>query len=48
MSVLVYSESENGKLKKSSFETASYGKALSEKLETKLVCVSFNCSDSNY
>ena len=25
MSVLVYSESENGKLKKSSFETASYG-----------------------
>ena len=26
MSVLVYSESENGKLKKSSFETASYGK----------------------
>ena len=46
MSVLVYSESENGKLKKSSFETASYGKALSEKLETKLVCVSFNCSDS--
>jgi len=46
MSVLVYSESENGKLKKSSFETASYGKALSEKLETNLICVSFNCSDS--
>ena len=46
MSVLVYSESENGKLKKSSFETASYGKALSEKLESKLICTSFNCSDS--
>ena len=46
MSVLVYSESENGKLKKSSFETASYGKALAEKLGSKLICVSFNCSDS--
>ena len=46
MSVLVYSESENGKLKKSSFETASYGKALSEKLGSKLICASFNCSDS--
>ena len=34
MSVLVYSESENGKLKKSSFETASYGKALAEKFES--------------
>ena len=46
MSVLVYSESENGRLKKSSFETASYGKALAEKLGSKLICVSFNCSDS--
>lgn len=46
MSVLVYSESEKGKLKKSSFETVSYGKALSQELGSKLICVSFNCSDT--
>jgi len=46
MAVLVYSESENSKLKKSAFETTSYAKALSEKLESKVICVCFNCSDS--
>lgn len=46
MTVLVYSESENGKLKKSAFETTSYAKALSEKIGSEVICVSFNCSDS--
>jgi len=46
MAVLVYSESENGKLKKSAFETMSYAKALSEKIGSEVICVSFNCSDS--
>jgi len=46
MAVLVYSESENGKLKKSAFETTSYAKALSEKIGSEVICVSFNCSDS--
>ena len=46
MAVLVYSESENSKLKKSAFETMSYAKALSEKIGSEVICVSFNCSDS--
>lgn len=46
MAVLVYSESENGKLKKSAFETTSYAKALSEKIGSEVICVSFNCTDS--
>ena len=46
MAVLVYSESENGKLKKSAFETTSYAKALSEKIGSEVICISFNCSDS--
>tara|TARA_B100000035_G_scaffold275544_1_gene252604 strand:- start:4633 stop:5583 length:951 start_codon:yes stop_codon:yes gene_type:complete len=46
MAVLVYSESENGKLKKSAFETTSYAKALSEKIGSEVICLSFNCSDS--
>ena len=46
MAVLVYSESENGKLKKSAFETMSYAKALSEKIGSEVICVSFNCTDS--
>ena len=46
MAVLVYSESENSKLKKSAFETTSYAKALSEKIGSEVICVSFNCSDS--
>ena len=46
MAVLVYSESENSKLKKSAFETTSYAKALSEKIGSEVICVSFNCTDS--
>ena len=47
MSVLVYTESENNKFKKSSFEALSYGKALADKLEVKVFAVVINCSDTD-
>lgn len=47
MSVLVYTESENGKLKKLSFEVASYGKALADKLGVKVTAVSVNATNAS-
>ena len=45
MSILVYTESENNKFKKSALEALSYGKALAEKMNENVTCVSINSSD---
>ena len=47
MSILVYTESDNGLFKKLAFETISYGKALSEKLNTKVISISINIEDTS-
>ncbi|MUH36311.1 electron transfer flavoprotein subunit alpha/FixB family protein [Zobellia amurskyensis] len=46
MSVLVYTESENGKFKKSAFEVASYAKAVADQLGASVTAISFNADDS--
>lgn len=46
MSVLVYTETDQGKFKKSAFEVASYGSALAEKMGTSVTAVAFNASDA--
>ena len=47
MSVIIYSESENGKFKKSAFELASYGRALADKLGLSLIAISINNNEVN-
>lgn len=47
MSVLVYAESEGGKLKKVAFEVASYGKAVADQIGTEVVAVTFNAQDAS-
>ncbi|WP_149277235.1 electron transfer flavoprotein subunit alpha/FixB family protein [Pareuzebyella sediminis] len=47
MSVLVYTESENGKFKKNAFEVASYAKAVADQLGTSVTAVAFNAPDGN-
>lgn len=47
MSVLVYAETEGGKLKKSAFEVASYGKAVAEMMGTPVCAVTFNAQDAD-
>ena len=44
MSVLVYTESENGKLKKAALEVASYAKGVADMLGTTVTAVTFNAS----
>ncbi len=46
MSVLVYTESENGKFKKSAFEVASYAHEVAQKLGTTVTAISFNVDSS--
>jgi electron transfer flavoprotein alpha subunit len=46
MSVLIYTESENGKLKKNAFELASYAKGLATKMNTTVTAVSINVNDN--
>ena len=46
MSILIYTESENGRFKKSSLELASYGRALADKFGLELTAISFNQNDS--
>jgi len=46
MSVLVYTESENGKFKKISFETVSYAKGIADKMGTSLTAVTFNAENN--
>ena len=42
MSVLIYAESENGKIKKSAFELASYGREIANQMNVPLIAVTFN------
>ncbi len=46
MSVLVYTESENGKFKKNAFEVASYAKAVADQMGTSVTGISFNASEN--
>ncbi|MBU2995142.1 electron transfer flavoprotein subunit alpha/FixB family protein [Cellulophaga baltica] len=45
MSVLVYTESENGKFKKNAFEVASYATEVAKQMGTTATAVSFNATD---
>lgn len=47
MSVLIYVDSENGKLKKSAFEVASYAQAIAQQKNTSVVAVAINIDDAN-
>lgn len=47
MSVLVYAESEGGKLKKVAFEVASYGRAVADQMGTEVIAVTFNAADAD-
>ena len=42
MSVVIYAESENGKIKKSAFELASYGYEIASEMNVPLIAVTFN------
>lgn len=45
MSVLVYTESEQGKFKKAAFEVASYAKAVADQLGTTVTAITINAND---
>lgn len=47
MSVLVYTESEQGHLKKGAFEIASYAKAVASQLGTTVTAVAINANDTS-
>jgi electron transfer flavoprotein alpha subunit len=47
MSVLVYTESENGKFKKNALEAASYAYKVAQQLSTTVTAVSFNVADTS-
>jgi len=47
MSVLVYTESDQGKFKKAALEAASYGKAVAEAMGTNIVALTFNANDAS-
>lgn len=47
MSVLVYTESENGTLKKVALEVASYAKSVAELMETTVTALSINVDDTS-
>ena len=42
MSVIIYAESENGKIKKSAFELASYGREIANEINVPLIAVTFD------
>ena len=46
MSVLVYTESEQGKFKKAALEVASYAKAVANQMGTTVTAITFNTSDT--
>jgi len=46
MSVVVYTESENGKFKKNAFEVASYAAAVAKQLSTSVTAISINASEN--
>ena len=45
MSILVYIESNENEIKKSSFELLSYAKELSKKLSLEVIALVINCSN---
>ncbi len=47
MSVLVYTESEEGKFKKTAFEVASYAKGVADMMGTQVTAVAFNAGDTS-
>ena len=47
MSVLVYTESEDGKFKKGALEAASYAKAIADAMGTSLTAITFNAEDTS-
>ncbi len=47
MSVLVYTESEEGKFKKTALEVASYAKGVADMLNTDVTAVAFNAGDTS-
>ena len=47
MSVLVYTESDKGILKKAALEAASYGKAIADTMGTSLIAITFKVSDAS-
>ncbi|MDN3595241.1 electron transfer flavoprotein subunit alpha/FixB family protein [Zunongwangia endophytica] len=47
MSVLVYTESEDGKFKKGALEVASYAKGIADAMGTSLTAISFNTEDTS-
>lgn len=47
MSVLVYTESDKGILKKAALEAASYGKAIADAMGTSLIAITFKVSDAS-
>ena len=47
MAIVIYAESENGKIKKIAFELASYGRALADKMGIPLIAVTFNQEEND-
>ncbi|MFT5846915.1 MAG: electron transfer flavoprotein alpha subunit [Psychroserpens sp.] len=47
MSVLVYTESEQGKFKKTAFEVASYAKAVADQMGTTVTAIAINAGDNS-
>ncbi len=47
MSILVYTESEQGKFKKTAFEVASYAKAVASQLGTTVTAIAINVNDTS-
>ena len=47
MSVLVYTESEEGKFKKTALEVASYAKAVADEMGTTVTAIAFNADDTS-
>jgi len=47
MSVLVYTESDNGQFKKAALEVASYAKAVADQLGTTVTAISINANDTS-
>jgi electron transfer flavoprotein alpha subunit len=46
MSVLVYTESENGSFKKTAYEVSSYAKGIADMMGTDVAAISFNANDA--
>lgn len=46
MSILVYTESEEGKFKKTAYEVASYARAIADAMNTSLTAIAFNAEET--